>query len=135
MMGKYVFVQEIVNTMADIFVSPFKAVTEITLEYILREGFSALIMYPIVIYVYCMLFRWITNLAKKEVAVLKALFRKSIRRTRKNGKKNSGENSSKIKQNHGTKRIQNLKNCIRSIVDRVSYFTERREVLFITELW
>lgn len=86
MMGKYVFVQEIVNTMADIFVSPFKAVTEITLEYILREGFSALIMYPIVIYLYCMLFRWITNLAKKEVSVLKTLFRKGIHRRRKKRK-------------------------------------------------
>lgn len=87
MMGKYVFVQEIVNTMADIFVSPFKAVTEITLEYILREGFSALIMYPIVIYLYCMLFRWITNLAKKEVAMIKALFWKSIRRRKKREEK------------------------------------------------
>lgn len=83
MMGEYVFVQEIVNTMADIFASPFKAVAEITLEYILQEGFSALIMYPIVIYLYCMLFRWITNLAKKEVAMIKGLFRKSIRKRRK----------------------------------------------------
>ena len=83
MMGEYVFVQEIVNTMADIFASPFKAVAEITLEYILQEGFSALIMYPIVIYLYCMLFRWITNLAKKEVSVLKTLFRKGIHRRRK----------------------------------------------------
>lgn len=83
MMSGYVFAQELVNTIVEIFASPFKAVAEITLEYILREGFSALIMYPIAIYFYYMLFKTAAKFAKKTVTMIKSRFRRMVRRARR----------------------------------------------------
>lgn len=83
MMEGHIFAQELVNAMVEIFVSPFKAVAEITLEYILREGFSALIMYPIAIYFYYMLFKITAKFARRAVTMIKARFRRMVRRARR----------------------------------------------------